>query len=188
VIAITFWSFLGLRLRQASEGKPLPVKKEGRQFSGPVKDACANSSSIERPRPFLQIVAHNLKLAANIDHMRDDTSNAPSQPRPPSIVPEHRGNGLVRQRGLSVYPSVFFKFNTVRIDCSDRSECLASGTFGVDHAMTLKFDMEILDLSQVHGVDSGDGRTVDEIYRRNQYAINIQAVIPRQIQVPMWGV
>ena len=35
MIAITFWSFLGLRLRQASEGKPLPVKKEGRQVSGP---------------------------------------------------------------------------------------------------------------------------------------------------------
>ena len=39
----------------------------------------------DTPRSFLQIVLHNLKLAANIDHQRDDPSNMPSEPRPPPL-------------------------------------------------------------------------------------------------------
>jgi hypothetical protein len=42
------------------------------------------------------------------------------------------------------------------MDCSDRLERLATGTFGVDHAMTLKLDMEILDLSQLYIGNSGN--------------------------------
>ena len=33
MIAITFWSFLGLRLRQASEGKPLQRKRAANSFA-----------------------------------------------------------------------------------------------------------------------------------------------------------
>ena len=64
------------RAAVASEGKP-PWPSLNRSLAV-VTDT---------PRSFLQIVAHNLKLAANIDHMRDGTSNAPPEPRPPPIVP-----------------------------------------------------------------------------------------------------
>src|SRR5262249_32640375 len=51
----------------------------------------------DTPRSFPQIVLHNLKLAADIDHQRDDPSHAPSEPRPPPIVRENGSGGLVRQ-------------------------------------------------------------------------------------------
>jgi len=68
----------------------------------PIRLPFINYRRRERGRSFLQIVAHNLKLAANIDHMRDGTSNAPPEPRPPPIVPEHGSGGFVRQRGSPI--------------------------------------------------------------------------------------
>ena len=63
---------------------------------------CSSGVVTETPRSFPQAVAHNLKLATNIDHTRDGTVNAPSQPCLSPVVPEHWSGGLVRQRGLSV--------------------------------------------------------------------------------------
>jgi hypothetical protein len=60
---------------------------------------------------------------------------------------------------------------------SDISECLASSTFGVDHAMALQLDVKIFDFSQVFGAASGNGRIVEEVYDRNQYSIQIEAVV-----------
>jgi hypothetical protein len=133
----------------------------------------------QTPCSFLKIVAHNLKLAANIDHMRDDTSNAPSHSSSLPIVPEHGGSRLVWQRRFSVQPSVLFKFKFVRINRRDRLECLASSAFGVDDTMTVKLNVKIFDLSQVIGFGSDNGRTVDKIDNRNQNTIKIQAVISR---------
>jgi hypothetical protein len=130
-----------------------------------------SSTVTETPRSFLEIIAHNFKLAANIDHMRDDAPNPPSEPCPSAIVPEHGSGRLVRQRRLPVYPSVLFKFNFVRIDRGDRLECLASGTFGVDHAMALKLNVKIFDLSQVFDAGSGNGQIIDEINGGNQNTI-----------------
>jgi|SRR6516164_125113 len=59
-----------------------------------LKRSSAVVAEVLRPGP--QIVAHNLKLAANIDHMRDDASNSPSEPCPSPIVPEHGSDGFVR--------------------------------------------------------------------------------------------
>ena len=64
-------------------------------------------------------------------------------------------------------------------------QCLASSTFGVDHAMAIKLNVKIFDLSPVFGAESGNGRTVDEIYGRNQYSIQIEAVVSRQIEIAM---
>ena len=63
---------------------------------------CSSAVVTETPRSLLSDVAHNLKLAANIDHMRDGTANVPSEPRPPPIVSEHRGDGFIRQRRFPV--------------------------------------------------------------------------------------
>ena len=53
----------------------------------------------DTPRSFLQIVAHNLKLAANIDHMRDDTSNAPSGFARPPLYPSMGAAGSSGKEG-----------------------------------------------------------------------------------------
>jgi hypothetical protein len=47
---------------------------------------CSSTAVIETPRSFLKTIAHNLELAANIDHMRDDTSNATPKPCPPQAL------------------------------------------------------------------------------------------------------
>jgi hypothetical protein len=79
--------------------------------------------------------------------MRHDTSNAASEPCSSAIVPEYGSDWFV----------VLFKFNFVRIDRGDCLECLASSTFGVNHAMALKLYVKIFDVFQVYGVDSCNG-------------------------------
>jgi hypothetical protein len=78
---------------------------EANFFASILAGSSPNRSSAvvtDTPRSFLQIVLHNLKLAANIDHQRDDPSNAPSEPRPPPIVRENGSGGLVWQRDSPV--------------------------------------------------------------------------------------
>jgi hypothetical protein len=45
--------------------------------------------------------------------------------------------------------------------------------------MALQLDVKIFDFSQVFVAASGDGRIVEEIHDRNQYAFQIEAVVSR---------
>jgi len=63
------------------------LEREWSAIRGRVNQTNGGLSRSLTPRSVPKIVAHNLKLAADIDHMRDGTSNAPAEPRPPPVVP-----------------------------------------------------------------------------------------------------
>jgi len=54
--------------------------------------------------------------------------------------------------------------------------------------MAIKLNVKIFDFSQVFGAKSGNGRIVEEIYDRNQYSIQIEAVVLGYIQIAMGGI
>jgi len=86
------------------------VVNDGRmdQFTAGIKRQAAERTRLKtiadakldragrRLRALSQIIAHNLELAPNIHHVRDDTSNSAAEPCSTTIVPE--SNGLVWQR------------------------------------------------------------------------------------------